>query len=68
VLEHLLRRLTVSGYRKGLAGSRGWLYVGIVATGVRMLRRVAREESVLYRTEIRAGDRFRIVTGKPVRR
>jgi hypothetical protein len=64
----ILRRLTVSGYRKGLAGSRGWLYVGILASGVRLLRRVAREEPVLYRTEIRPGDKFRIVTGKPVRK
>ncbi len=60
----LLRRLTTTGLRRGALGSRAWLVVGILAAGVRLLRRVARnEEEVLYRTRIREGDVFEIVTG-----
>jgi hypothetical protein len=59
----LLRRLTTTGVRKGMAGSRGWLIVGVVAGGVRLLRWVARDETeVLYRTAIKPGDVFEVVT------
>jgi hypothetical protein len=59
----LLRRLTSNGMRKGMPGSTPWLIVGIVAGGLRLLRRLARdEEEVLYRTAIKAGDAFEVVT------
>ena len=49
--------------RKGMSGSTPWLIVGIVAGGLRLLRRLARdEEEVLYRTAIKAGDVFEVVT------
>lgn len=49
--------------RKGMSGSTPWLIVGIVAGGLRLLRRLARdEEEVLYRTAIKAGDAFEVVT------
>ena len=59
----LLRRLTSNGLRKGMSGSTPWLVVGVVAAGLRLLARIARdEEEVLYRTAIKAGDVFEVVT------
>lgn len=59
----LLRRLTSNGFRKGMAGSTPWLVVGIVAGGLRIIQRIARdEEELLYRTAVKAGDVFEIVT------
>jgi len=52
-----------SGLRKGTSGSTPWLIVGIVAGGLRMLSRMARnDEDVVYRTVIKAGDVFEIIT------
>ena len=46
-----------------MSGSTPWLIVGIVAGGLRLLRRIARDdEEVLYRTAVKAGDTFEIVT------
>ena len=59
----LLRRLTSNGLRKGMSGSKLWLVVGIVAGGLRIIQRIARDdEEVLYRTAVKAGDVFEIVT------
>ncbi|MDQ1435730.1 MAG: hypothetical protein QOF59_2546 [Actinomycetota bacterium] len=59
----LLRRLTKSGLRKGMAGSTPWLVVGIVAGGLRIIQRIARDdEEILYRSAVKAGDVFEIVT------
>jgi hypothetical protein len=66
VFAALLRRLTASGFRRGLTGSTPWLIIGILATGIRILRRLSiAEEEVLYRTAIKAGDVFEIVTRPP---
>jgi hypothetical protein len=63
VYASLLRRLTRKGLRNGMAGSTPWLIVGIVAGGLRLIARLARdEEEVLYRTAIKAGDVFEVVT------
>ena len=46
-----------------MSGSTPWLIVGIVAGGFRMLQRLAHDEpEVLYRTVIRPGDVFEVVT------
>ena len=59
----LLRRLSVTGLRRGMGGSRPWLIVGVLAAGTRALRRLARDdEEILYRTAIRPGDVFEVVT------
>ena len=59
----LLRRLTTNGFRKGMSGSTPWLVAGIIAGGLRLLRRIARDDQeVLYRTAIKAGDVFEVVT------
>jgi len=62
MFEALLRRLTSTGFRRGMSGSRGWLVLGIVTGGLRIVRRLARdEEEVLYRTAIKPGDTFEIL-------
>jgi hypothetical protein len=62
-MESLLRRITSTGFRKGLGGSRPWLYAAIVATGMRMLRHLANPEpEVLYRAKVKPGEAFEITT------
>jgi hypothetical protein len=62
MFEALLRRLTRTGLRRGMSGSRGWLVLGIVTGGLSIVRRLARdEEEVLYRTAIKPGDTFEIL-------
>lgn len=62
----LMQRAMRAGFRRGMSGSRGWLMLGIAAAGYRTLRRLARsEEEVLYRTVVKAGDIFEIVTSPP---
>jgi hypothetical protein len=64
----LLRRLTRTGIRRGMSGSRGWFVLGVVTGGVRVLRRLARdEEDVLYRTAIKPGDTFEIIARRRVK-
>ena len=60
----LLRRLTSNGLRKGMSGSTPWLVVGIVGRAAcGSSQRIARDdEEVLYRTAVKAGDVFEIVT------
>jgi hypothetical protein len=54
--------LTRRGFRNGMSGSTPWLLVGMAAGGLRLLRRLARDEDeVLYRTAIKAGDVFEVV-------
>lgn len=68
MLSSILRRLNVTGLRRGLAGSRGWLYLGVAAGGLRILRRLAREgDEVLFRTQVRDGDVFEILASRPTR-
>jgi hypothetical protein len=62
-LGRALRLLSRTGLRRGLSGSRPWVVVGVAATGARLLRNLAREQpEVLYRTVLRPGERFEIVT------
>ncbi len=63
-MDALLRRLMRTGFRRGMSGERAsqaWLVLAISALGIRTLRRLARTEpEVVYRTEVRSGDRFEI--------
>jgi hypothetical protein len=69
MLDGVLRQLTTTGWRRGRAGSRTWILVASVAGGLRLLRHVTRnQDDVLYRTRVRPGERFEIVTRAPVKR
>jgi len=67
MIEAALRRLARTGLRRGLGGgSRAWMVVLLLVTGVRALRRLARpEEQVLHRARLRPGDRFTLTTRLP---
>ena len=63
MLEVLLRRVNWVGVRRGMTGSRVWMALGIIAAGFRVLRWVSRShEDILYRTALRPGDGFEILT------
>jgi hypothetical protein len=52
-----LRRMTWTGVRHGMNGSRVWMIVAILAVGARTIRRIARSQpEVLYRTKVMPGD------------
>jgi hypothetical protein len=66
MISPALRRLTTTGLRKGMGGSRIWIVIGIAAGGVRILRYLARSQpDVLYRTAIKPGDVFEVITRPP---
>ena len=69
MLDAVLRQLTTTGWRRGRAGSRTWILVASVAGGVRLLRRVTRNQpEILYRTRVQPGERFEITTRTPAKR
>ena len=60
-MDALLRRAMRTGFRRGMSGSQAWLVLGVSAFGVRTLRKLARSTpEIVYRTELRPGDRFEI--------
>jgi hypothetical protein len=66
MITALLKRLTTSGFRRGISGSRAWLIVGIATGGIRLLHRVSKDKpDVLYRTVVKPGDVFEVVTRPP---
>jgi hypothetical protein len=69
MLDAVLRQLTTTGWRRGRAGSRTWILVASFAGGVRLMRRVTRNQpEILYRTRVRPGERFEITTRTPDKR
>jgi hypothetical protein len=61
-VDRWLRRLTTMGFARGVRGSRPWLITGMIAIGLRALRRLANPpDEVLYRTVLRPGDAFQLV-------
>ena len=65
-MNWLVRLALRRGWRDGiLGGERAWLYAGAAAVLVRMLQRaVAKEESVVYREVLAAGERI-VITHEP---
>ena len=52
----MLKNLVRIGFARGIGGSRAWLTVGVVAGGLRMLKKLAtREADVVYREELHPG-------------
>jgi hypothetical protein len=61
----ILVRLSKTGLKRGfLEGSRGWLYVGLAASAVRIARRVLAEPVVVERFELDPGETVEIKTIK----
>jgi hypothetical protein len=57
-----------TGLRRGLLeGSRGWLYVGVGATAVGVLRKLLTEEETVYRTELKQGEGLELRVVEPKR-
>lgn len=68
MLFDAITRLSKVGLRRGLLeGRRGWLYVGVAATTVRVLRRVLAEPEVVERFELEPGEAVEIRTVRPGR-
>ncbi len=62
----LVERAATLGMRRGMRGSRPWLWVGVVATGVRLLRWLARPKpDVVYRAVLEPGQGLEISTRAP---
>ena len=62
-LTPFLRKTSYEGVRRGMSGSRMWMVIGVVAAGFRVLRWVARNDpDILYRTQIKPGDVFEVIT------
>jgi hypothetical protein len=69
MLESLLRRLFRTGTRRGLGGSRAWTIIAVATGAVRLLRRIAHPKpEVLWRQQLRPGDRFEVTVRAPDRR
>lgn len=61
----IIVRLSRSGLKRGfLEGSRGWLYVGLAASAVRIARRVLAEPVTVERFELDPGETVEIRTVK----
>lgn len=66
--SYLLGRLARTGMRRGLFdGSRGWLYLGLAASALRVARFVLSESEVVETVELRKGEAIEIRTVAPKR-
>jgi hypothetical protein len=65
-VENLLRRLSRTGLRRGFSeGSRGWMFVGVSATMLRLARRaLVSKPEVIFRTELEEGEALEILTSR----
>jgi len=64
----LLGRLSRTGMRRGLLeGSRGWLYLGLAASALRVARTVLSESEVVETVELKKGEAIEIRTVAPKR-
>jgi hypothetical protein len=52
----MLKSLVRIGFARGIGGSRAWLTIGVMAGGLRLLKKIAkREPDVVYLEELRPG-------------
>ena len=64
----LLGRLARTGMRRGVfEGSRGWLYLGLAASALRIVRYVITESEVVETIELKKGETIEIRTVEPKR-
>lgn len=59
-MDGILTYITQNAFLRARS-SRTWLVIGVVAVGARAIRRISRNQEVMYRTAIRPGDRFEVV-------
>ncbi|MEZ5169642.1 MAG: hypothetical protein R3A49_02715 [Acidimicrobiia bacterium] len=60
--------MATTGLRRGAGGSRPWLYLGVVASGVRVLRWLVRPKPVVVsRAVLEPGESLEIITRAPER-
>ncbi len=65
-MYQLIVRLSRTGLRRGTRdGSQAWLWVGLAATAVRVLRRLLAEPGAVERFELRPGEAVEIRTVRP---
>lgn len=58
-------RLRREGFRRGFAGNRHWLAIGLLTWGYQRVRKMAsREPELVAREELRPGDRIIISHGR----
>lgn len=63
-----LARLAKTGMRKGVIdGSRGWLYLGLAASALRVVRWIIAESEVVETFEVKPGEAIEIRTITPKR-
>lgn len=63
-----LNRVAAAGLRRGARGSKPWLYLGVVASGVRVLRWLTRPKPVVVsRAVLEPGESLEIITRAPER-
>jgi hypothetical protein len=63
-----LARLAKTGMRKGVFdGSRGWLYLGLAASALRVARWIITESEVVETVELKSGEAIEIRTIAPKR-
>lgn len=64
----IITRLSRIGFRRGfLEGSRGWLYIGLAASAVRVARRVLAEPVAIERFDLDPGETIEIRTIRPAK-
>ena len=60
-MYQLIVRLSRTGLRRGTRdGSQAWLWIGIAATAVRVVRRLLAEPNAVERVELGAGETIEI--------
>lgn len=66
MLDRWLRTLFRNGVVRGLGGSRGWASIAVAAGACRLLRRITHPApEVVWRQQLRPGDRFEVTIRDP---
>jgi hypothetical protein len=64
--SHIYNSVERTGLRKGMGGSKPWLYVGTGLWALRIMRRLGeRREELLIQERLRPGDRLIIANDRP---
>jgi hypothetical protein len=61
-VDSLLHYLQIKAFGRGFGGHRAWIVVGVALW---MLNRARNQNDVIYRTELKPGERLIVTTTKP---